>query len=137
MRRRALYTRLALALALLLLTSLVALLGTSLYSADFSLAELRDKLLPIVVGLVPFALAGAGFIVLRLGTFRVLSVDVDNQQYIYNHRETDERIFEALVDAVTARVWDYRCSIDSAQHTTRKTFLPPTQPTHPPAPTTP
>ena len=43
---------------------------------------------------------------LRLGTFRILSVDPDSATayVIYNHRETDERIFEALVDSVSAKV---------------------------------
>ena len=62
-----------------------------------------------MLGLVPFAMAFAGFLVLRLGTFRILSIDPDSAAayVIYNHRETDERIFEALVDSVSAKIWAY------------------------------
>ena len=53
-----------------------------------------------------FPFFAVGFLVLRLGTFRILSVDPDSATayVIYNHRETDERIFEALVDSVSAKV---------------------------------
>jgi hypothetical protein len=98
LRRRRLLTRIVVAVALLAATAAVAALGASLYSTEgASLRDLRDKLLPIVAGLVPFALAFAGFLVLRFGTFRVLSVDVANARYVYNHRETDERIFEVRI----------------------------------------
>jgi hypothetical protein len=98
LRRRRLLTRIVVAVALLAATAAVAALGASLYSTEgASLRDLRDKLLPVVAGLVPFALAFAGFLVLRFGTFRVLSVDVANARYVYNHRETDERIFEVRI----------------------------------------
>ena len=93
--RRRLVTRVAVGVALLAATAAVAALGAQLYAVDGAGArELRDALLPVVGGLVPFALAFAGFLVLRFGTFRVLSVDVASARYVYNHRETDERIFE-------------------------------------------
>ena len=55
---------------------------------------------------LPLHFFAVGFLVLRLGTFRILSVDPDSTTayVIYNHRETDERIFEALVDSVSTKV---------------------------------
>lgn len=44
---------------------------------------------------------------LRLGTFRVLLHGTDTSPPIYNHRETDERIFETLVNSVSLDVYDY------------------------------
>ena len=155
--RRRLYVRLLVGAGLLVLSAAVVMLGMSLYSMEFSSRDLRETLLPVVLGLVPFAMAFAGtttsqhpthhhhhhhhhlamtpltkndanpfnslglitmawvctfvsfavgFLVLRLGTFRILSVDPDSATayVIYNHRETDERIFEALVDSVSAKV---------------------------------
>ena len=107
--RRRLYVRLLVGAGLLVLSAAVVMLGLSLYSMEFSSRDLWDTLLPVVLGLVPFAMAFAGFLVLRLGTFRILSVDPDSATayVIYNHRETDERIFEALVDSVSAKFWAY------------------------------
>ena len=107
--RRRLYVRLLGGAGLLVLSAAVVMLGMSLYSMEFSSRDLRETLLPVVLGLVPFAMAFAGFLVLRLGTFRILSVDPDSATayVIYNHRETDERIFEALVDSVSAKIWAY------------------------------
>ena len=104
--RRRLYVRLLVGAGLLVLSAAVVMLGMSLYSMEFSSRDLMETLLPVVLGLVPFAMAFAGFLVLRLGTFRILSVDPDSATayVIYNHRETDERIFEALVDSVSAKV---------------------------------
>ena len=86
--RRRLYVRLLVGAGLLVLSAAVVMLGLSLYSMEFSSRDLWDTLLPVVLGLVPFAMAFAGFLVLRLGTFRILSVDPDSATayVIYNHR---------------------------------------------------
>ena len=53
------------------------------------------------LAIVAFALA------LRLGTFRVLVHGTDTNPPVYNHRETDERIFETLVNSVSLDFYDY------------------------------
>ena len=58
--RRRLYVRLLVGAGLLVLSAAVVMLGMSLYSMEFSSRELRETLLPVVLGLVPFAMAFAG-----------------------------------------------------------------------------
>ena len=58
--RRRLYVRLLVGAGLLVLSAAVVMLGMSLYSMEFSSRDLRETLLPVVLGLVPFAMAFAG-----------------------------------------------------------------------------
>ncbi len=51
------------------------------------------------------------FYILRSGTFRTLSHV--NGVSEYNHNETDEKIFETLINNVSKDIWDYRLHADT------------------------
>lgn len=53
------------------------------------------------------------FVLMRLGTFRILMFDVNNNALHYNHKETDEQIFEVCLYLVYYNLIILNCLVNS------------------------